>query len=160
MKKEALKIMDIYELKERQMMLDNKFKEKMKIKKLSPKSIKVAYLDEVGQLIHELKPLWCYWKKNNKEVNKRRVLEELSNCLHFALSYEINKTKNDGNIIEYYNTSLPKFKKILRKLPKIKYLMFSIMYLLQHLGYTEEEFLEVHHQVWLNNMNIRTGDDY
>ena len=34
MKKEALKIMDIYELKERQMMLDNKFKEKMKIKKL------------------------------------------------------------------------------------------------------------------------------
>ena len=34
MKKEPLKIMEIYELKERQMMLDNKFKKKMKIKKL------------------------------------------------------------------------------------------------------------------------------
>ena len=54
----ALKIMDIYELKERQLSLDNKLKEKMGIEKLSPKAIKVAYLDEVGELIHELKPLW------------------------------------------------------------------------------------------------------
>ena len=84
MKKEALKIMDIYELKERQMMLDNKFKKKMGIKKISPELIKVAYLDEVGELIHELKPLWCYWKKDNKPVDKRRVLEELSDCLHLS----------------------------------------------------------------------------
>ena len=157
---EPLKNMDLAYLIKRQIALDKKFKEKMGLEKLNPNLIKIAYLDEVGELIHELKPLWCYWKKNNKEVNKRRVLEELSDCLHFALSYEINKTKDGGNIIEYYNTSVAPFEKTLRKLPKIKYLMFSIVYLLQHLGYTQEEFLEVHHQVWLNNMNIRTGDDY
>ena len=43
--------------------LDNKFKEKMGFDKIDTALIKIAYLDEVGELIHELKPIWCYWKK-------------------------------------------------------------------------------------------------
>ena len=160
MKKEALKIMDIYELKERQMMLDNKFKEKMKIKKLSPKSIKIAYLDELGELIHELKPLWCYWKKDNKPVNKRRVLEELSDCLHFALSYENNKGHEAEIIFTVFTNEPQRLEKSIKKLTKIKNIFSSIYHILIALNYTIEEFLEVHHQVWLRNMNIRTGDDY
>ena len=40
--------------------LDNKFKEKMGFDKIDTALIKIAYLDEVGELIHELKPIWCY----------------------------------------------------------------------------------------------------
>ena len=157
---EALKYINLLKLRERQQMLDEKFKEKMNIESLDPKLIKVAYLDEVGELIHELKPLWCYWKKNNKEVNKRRVLEELSDCLHFALSYDINRMNNNATILPFFSTKFFKFEKILNKLTKAKNILFCIYHILDKLEYTEEEFLEVHHQVWLNNMNIRTGDDY
>ena len=160
MKIKALKIMDIYELKERQLSLDNKFKKKMGIKKISPELIKVAYLDEVGELIHELKPLWCYWKKDNKPVDKRRVLEELSDCLHFALSYENNKGHEAEIIFTVFTNEPQRLEKSIKKLTKIKNIFSSIYHILIALNYTIEEFLEVHHQVWLNNMNIRTGDDY
>ena len=160
MKIKALKIMDIYELKERQLSLDNKFKKKMGIKKISPKLIKVAYLDEVGELIHELKPLWCYWKKDNKPVDKRRVLEELSDCLHFALSYENNKGHEAEIIFTVFTNEPQGLKKSIKKITKIKNIFSSIYHILNFLNYTIEEFLQVHHEVWLNNMEIRIGDDY
>ena len=43
---------------------------------------------------------------------------------------------------------------------KIKNIFSSIYHILIALNYTIEEFLEVHHEVWLRNMNIRTGDNY
>ena len=153
-----LKKIDLQELLKRQSMLDEKFKEKMNIESLNPNLIKVAYLDEVGELIHELKPIWCYWKKNNKEVNKRRVLEELSDCLHFSLSYD--NTKDTKLLGVFINTHTENMITLLDKLKNIQTSISTIVEILEVLEYTEEEFLEVHHQVWLRNMNIRTGDDY
>lgn len=153
-----LEIFDIETLRQRQSMLDEKFKEKMGIKKIKPKLIKIAYLDEVGELVHELKPLWCYWKKNNKEVDKQRVLEELSDCLHFALSYDLETVDGIYEYIDYGEKRKLPF--ILNGMRNIKDIRQNIFMLLEFLEYTEEEFLQVHHQVWLRNMNIRTGDDY
>ena len=92
----ALKVFDIEELLKRQAMLDKKFDEKETARKRTAKRIKVAYLAEVGKLIQELKNDWNdwnYWKNSTKKINKQRVLEELSDCLHFLLSY-LNLVEN------------------------------------------------------------------
>lgn len=47
---------------------------------------RMALLDEIGELTHELKGEWCWWKDTQAPVNKERVLEELVDCWHFALS--------------------------------------------------------------------------
>ena len=46
----------------------------------------LALIDEIGELNHELKAEWCWWKKNQAPVNKEKVLEELVDVWHFALS--------------------------------------------------------------------------
>ena len=33
-----------------------------------------AILDELGELNHELKGDWCWWKKSQKPVDRQRVL--------------------------------------------------------------------------------------
>lgn len=52
------------------------------------KNLEMALLDEIGELTHELKYTWCWWKKTQAPVDKESVLEELIDVLHFALSYE------------------------------------------------------------------------
>lgn len=47
---------------------------------------RLALLDEIGETNHELKALWCWWKKTQKPVDWCKVLEELADCWHFALS--------------------------------------------------------------------------
>lgn len=46
----------------------------------------LALIDEIGELTHELKPTWCWWKIHVGEVDRAKVLEELIDCWHFALS--------------------------------------------------------------------------
>lgn len=59
--------------------------------------LKIAFLDEVGELIHEYKGRWCWWKKTQKPVDDMKLLEELVDSWHFALSiayhehYEFSK---------------------------------------------------------------------
>lgn len=53
-----------------------------------------AILDEVGELTHELKGNWCWWKKTQPKVDRKKVLGELVDVWHFVLSYTNNF--NDG----------------------------------------------------------------
>lgn len=46
----------------------------------------LALIDEIGEVNHELKSVWCWWKKTQKPVDWNKVLEELADCWHFALS--------------------------------------------------------------------------
>ena len=166
----ALKELDFLELLNRQQMLDEKFKEKMGLKDLDMALIEIAYLDEVGEFIHELKPLWCYWKKEKKPIDKQKVLEELSDCLHFYLSYTLVGNSNDMSKAVYFVTypykvrvyyaSKWKVYRLLAAFGQILDFPLILEFTLVKLGYTLEEFLAVHHQVWLRNMNVRTGDDY
>lgn len=50
------------------------------------KKTKLALIDELGELTHELKGDWCWWKKTQKPVDRAKVLEELVDCWHFAMS--------------------------------------------------------------------------
>ncbi|WP_276905518.1 dUTP diphosphatase [Faecalibaculum rodentium] len=48
-----------------------------------------AILDELGELNHELKKNWCWWKKTQAPVDEKKVLEEFVDVLHFVLSWQL-----------------------------------------------------------------------
>lgn len=51
-------------------------------------NLSFAILDEVGELTHELKANWCWWKKTQAPVDEEKVLGELVDIWHFVLSYQ------------------------------------------------------------------------
>ena len=62
-----------------------------------------ALLDEFGELNHEWKPGWCWWKKTAGEIEEEKVLEEFSDVTHFILSYCL--AENGGEIPKYITGS-------------------------------------------------------
>lgn len=48
-----------------------------------------AILDEIGELNHELKADWCWWKKTQTPVDDKKVMEEFVDVLHFVLSWQL-----------------------------------------------------------------------
>lgn len=42
--------------------------------------------DEIGELNHELKPVWCHWGRHAKTVDRKAALEELADVTHFLLA--------------------------------------------------------------------------
>ena len=99
---EALKEFNIEELLKRQAMLDKKFDEKETARKRTIKGIQVALITEIGELAQELKNEWNYWKNSTEKFNKSKVLEELSDVLHFYLSYiNAKDEETKGKIIPF-----------------------------------------------------------
>lgn len=174
---EALKIFDIEELLKRQKLLDKKFDEKQTIRKRTASRIMIAYFAELGELTQELKSEWNYWKNSTKKINKQRALEELSDVLHFFLSYlnkkNIMKNANfeqlENNIIRF-NYSEETLEQSLLWLFEIateiiywystEDFFISILNIALKIGSSEREFLKVHHEVWLRNMGERTKEEY
>ncbi len=64
----------------------------------------LALVDEIGEVNHELKKLWCYWRESQPKVDREKLLEELADCLHFAMSYYINESL-PYSVINYAHTS-------------------------------------------------------
>ena len=166
-KEEVLKTFDIEELLKRQAMLDKKFDKKETIRKRTQIRTYIAYFTELGELTQELKNDWNYWKNSAKEVNRIKVLEELSDCLHFYLSF-INQAmfRNRGyKEIEFWKKYFSGFELAIVLLTKIRgetenAVVGAMLSIAEHIGATEEEFLQVHHEKWLKNMNERTKGEY
>lgn len=55
--------------------------------KCNIENLQLALLDEIGELTHELKAEWCWWKETQPEVDQERVLEELVDIWHFAMAW-------------------------------------------------------------------------
>lgn len=173
---QALKTFDIDELLKRQAMLDKKFDEKKTIKARTVKGIQVALITEIGELIQELKSEWNYWKNSTEKFNKSKVLEELSDVLHFYLSYiNAKDEETKGKVIPFLDEFLVEHSKkdlsaksledTLLVLSDFKIfaenkVLGSILAVSDYAGATEEEFLQVHHEKWLENMNERTKESY
>ena len=172
---EALKTFDIDELLKRQAMLDKKFDEKKTTKVRTIKGIQVALITEIGELSQELKSKWNYWKNSTGKFNKSKVLEELSDVLHFYLSYinakdeetkgkviplldeflvEYNKKDLSTKSLEDTLLALSDFKIFTEN--KVLGCILSISYYAEA---TEDEFLQVHHEKWLKNMSERTKEE-
>ena len=58
-----------------------------------------AILDEVGELTHELKGNWCWWKKTQPIVDNAKVLEELVDVWHFVLSWQNNSNGGEEGLL-------------------------------------------------------------
>lgn len=90
------------EMIEMQKALDSAIEKEFKLeygidRRYTLEGLKIALLDEIGEMIHESKANWCWWKKTQKPVDREKLLEELVDCYHFALSiayhehYEFSK---------------------------------------------------------------------
>ena len=108
----------------------------------------LALFDELGELNHELKKEWCWWKKTQKEVDRQRVLEELVDCYHFGMSIyyhnhgtELDEFHYESEFVEdcaneyvqsdlYRHISSPRLR---------NYILVNLLYLTIKLGFTMED---------------------
>lgn len=84
----------IKEMLKMQAKLDKKIMKEYGLTEIDETKLSFAILDEVGELTHELKGNWCWWKKTQPKVDKSKVLGELVDVWHFVLSWQNNF--NDG----------------------------------------------------------------
>ncbi len=180
MEYKALTKFNIKELYERQKFLDSKFESKETLKSQNLERTLVALGNEIGETAQEFKGEWNYWK-NNCTFDKEKILSEFSDCLHFILSlagflkleldFELDNEFNENKkIFEDYS-----FEKLILHLYfpiglylyeeefedyNVEYFIALLLEIIKRLGFTEEEFLEQHHKVFINNLKKRIGDDY
>ena len=64
--------------------------------KFNYNTLRRAIIDEIGELNHELKSDWCWWKSTQKPKDKKKVLEELVDIWHFGLSRHYLVSCTDG----------------------------------------------------------------
>lgn len=65
-----------------------------------------ALIDELGEMNHEDKASWCWWKYTQSPVDRDKLLEELVDAWHFAMSIANHtntpsSTVTSGEIIKY-----------------------------------------------------------
>ena len=78
----------IEEMLQMQAKLDEAIMKEYGLTEIDQAKLNLAILDEVGELTHELKANWCWWKKTQAPVDNDKVLGELADIWHFALSYQ------------------------------------------------------------------------
>lgn len=78
----------IKEMLQMQAKLDEAIMKEYGLTEIDETKLSFAILDEVGELTHELKGNWCWWKKTQPKVDKSKVLGELVDVWHFVLSYQ------------------------------------------------------------------------
>ena len=67
----------IREMLQMQSKLDEEIMKVHKLTEIQQEQLELAILDEIGELTHELKGIWCWWKFTQKHVNDEKVLCEL-----------------------------------------------------------------------------------
>lgn len=80
----------IKEMLHKQAELDKSIMSAYGLTEIDEENLKMAILDEVGELTHELKGNWCWWKKTQAPVDDKKVLGELVDIWHFVLSWQNN----------------------------------------------------------------------
>ena len=71
---------------------------------ITEEKLQLAIIDELGELTHELKGDWCWWKKTQPPVDRKRVLEELVDIWHFVMTWELMRNPYGvKNILSSYD---------------------------------------------------------
>lgn len=78
----------VKEMLHMQAKLDESIMKEYGLDEIDEEKLCFAILDEVGELTHELKANWCWWKKTQAPVDNDKVLGELVDVWHFVLSYQ------------------------------------------------------------------------
>lgn len=174
---------------ERQKYLDSKFNVKgfIKIKRDKYRNL-IAMMTELGEVSQSAKKFWCYWKVKC-EFNKLDFLEELSDYLHFLLTHIYTTIEIKDEDLSLFNSQINKelenFTEIRRKeqtfdnallylnlpityelagfdidIKDIYTLFIAITALIVDSGSNWKEFLEIHHNKFLKNLNERIKESY
>lgn len=91
----------IRKMLKKQAKLDKTIMKEYGLEELDEEKLNLAILDEIGELTHELKANWCWWKKNQPLVDKEKVLGELVDIWHFVLSYQNHFNCGEKGILNY-----------------------------------------------------------
>ena len=84
---------------------------------MTEEKLELAIIDELGELTHELKGDWCWWKKTQKPVDRKRVLEELVDVYHFVMTNEMERRCSStdeaiDSILNKYKFSISHFNEL------------------------------------------------
>ena len=93
----------IKEMLQMQAKLDKAIMDEYGLDKIDEENLRMAILDEVGELTHELKGNWCWWKKTQAPVDDKKVLGELVDIWHFVLSYQNHFNKGEETLMSFSN---------------------------------------------------------
>nr|DAE60590.1 MAG TPA: dUTPase [Caudoviricetes sp.] len=78
----------IKEMLHKQAELDKSIMSAYGLTEIDEENLRMAILDEVGELTHEFKGNWCWWKKTQAPVDRKKVLGELVDIWHFVLNWQ------------------------------------------------------------------------
>ena len=148
----------IKEMLQMQAKLDEEIMKEYGLAEIDKKNLGFAILDEVGELTHELKGDWCWWKKSQAPVDEEKVLGELVDIWHFVLSYQNHFNRGEEMLLSYINEKeiasqmLERLRTKKINLPKVlsRLVIFesSIISLLiavtEYLGFTIEQVYEAY----------------
>lgn len=91
----------IKEMLDMQEKLDEAIMKEYGLTEIDKENLRMAILDEVGELTHELKANWCWWKKTQAPVDDKKVLGELVDIWHFSLSYQNHFNYSEKALLGY-----------------------------------------------------------
>lgn len=150
MKKSDIEL--IKEMLKMQSELDKAIMKEYGLEELDEEKLNLAILDEVGELTHELKANWCWWKKTQTPVDNDKVLEELVDVWHFALSYQnhfdygmqgiinrcmfLRNTEKHLDLLKAKDYELPE---IFSDLVVFEYKLERLIAITEYLGFTVEQ---------------------
>lgn len=148
----------IKDMLQMQAKLDESIMNEYGLTEINEENLRMAILDEVGELTHELKGNWCWWKKTQSPVDDKKVLGELVDVWHFVLSYQnhfngdVNGILNDlifektsDNILNLLMTYEYKLSETLTDLATWNiHKMERLVAISEYLGFTIEQVYEAY----------------
>lgn len=146
----------IKEMLQMQEKLDEAIMKEYGLDEIDEENLRMAILDEVGELTHELKANWCWWKKTQAPVDKEKVLGELVDIWHFVLSYQnhfnggeemlcsyLNEKEMSGTLLERLRAKTINFPFALSHLVYYKGSVITVLIAIsEYLGFTIEQVYE------------------
>lgn len=98
---------------------------------MTEEKLELAIIDELGELTHELKGDWCWWKKSQAPVNRQRVLEKLVDVYYFVMTSEMTRRYSStdeviDSILNKYEFSINHFDELEKE--RLDYLIGDISY--------------------------------
>lgn len=129
----------IKEMLQMQAKLDEAIMKEYGLNEINEENLRMAILDEVGELTHELKGNWCWWKKTQPKVDDEKVLVELVDVWHFVLSYQNHFNSGEEMLCSYLNEK----EMSVTYLERLRAQTSSLPFALSHLVYYNRTIIAV-----------------
>lgn len=148
----------IKEMLHKQAELDKSIMSAYGLTEIDEENLRMAILDEVGELTHELKGNWCWWKKTQAPVNNDKVLGELVDIWHFVLSYQnhfnfgeearlsyLNEEELSNGMLKRLRTKKSNLSKVLTRLVIFESSIIPVLIAItEYLGFTIEQVYDAY----------------